>query len=68
MGTRVSSSAWRRVETGKEGRDGDVNLGGALGVLITAKDENSRGLAVEYHLPAPASAFAGILDEADYLM
>jgi hypothetical protein len=51
----------------EEGRDGDMNLGGALGVLIAAKDENSRGLAVEYHLPAPASAFAGILDEADYL-
>ncbi len=49
------------------GRDGDVNLSCALGVLIAAKDEYSRGLAVEYHLSVSAYVFAGILDEADYL-
>jgi hypothetical protein len=45
-----------------------VNLGGALGVLKSARVEYSLGLAVEYHLSVSAAVFDGILDEADYLV
>jgi hypothetical protein len=45
-----------------------VNLGGALGVLKSARIEYSLGLAVEYHLSVSAAVFDGLLDEADYLL
>lgn len=45
-----------------------VNLGGALGVLKSARVEYSLGLAVEYHLSVSAAVFDGLLDEADYLL
>ena len=44
------------------------NLGGALGVLKSARVEYSLGLAVEYHLSVSAAVFDGLLDEADYLV
>jgi hypothetical protein len=44
------------------------NIGGALGVLKSARVEYSLGLAVEYHLSVSAAVFDGILDEADYLI
>ena len=43
-------------------------MGGALGVLKSARVEYSLGLAVEYHLSVSAAVFDGILDEADYLL
>jgi hypothetical protein len=46
----------------------DLNIGGALGVLKSARVEYSLGLAVEYHLSVSAAVFDGILDEADYLL
>jgi hypothetical protein len=46
----------------------DVNIGAALGVLKSARDEYSLGLAVEYHLSVSAAVFDGLLDEANYLL
>jgi hypothetical protein len=45
-----------------------INLGGAVGVLQSARVEYSLGLAVEYHLSVSAAVFDGILAEADYLL
>lgn len=54
---------WVLPSSGKK-----VNLGGALGVLKSARVEYSLGLAVEYHLSVSAAVFDGLLDEADYLL
>ncbi len=45
-----------------------MNIGAALGVLKSAKEEYEQGLAVEYHLSVSAVVFSGILDEASYLL
>ena len=48
----------------------DVNIGAALGVLKSAREEYALGLAVEYHrapLSLGAALFEGFLDEATYL-
>ena len=45
-----------------------MNIGAALGVLKSAKDEYSLGLAIDYHLSVSATVFSGLLDEADYLV
>lgn len=45
-----------------------INIGAALGVLLSAKDEYLMGMAVDYHLSVSASVFSGFLDEATYLM
>jgi hypothetical protein len=45
----------------------DVNIGAALGVLKSAREEYTLGLAVEYHLSVSAAVFEGLLDEAAYL-
>jgi len=45
-----------------------INVGAATGVLKSAKDEYSLGLAVEYHLSVSAAVFEGLLDQADYLL
>lgn len=45
----------------------DVNIGAALGVLKSAREEYGLGLAVEYHLSVSAAVFEGLLDEAAYL-
>lgn len=45
-----------------------MNAGAATGVLKSAKDEYSLGLAVEYHLSVSAAVFEGLLDQADYLL
>lgn len=44
-----------------------MNIGAALGVLKSARNEYSCGLAVEYHLSVSAAIFGGLLDEATYL-
>jgi hypothetical protein len=44
-----------------------MNIGAALGVLKSARDEFNAGLAIEYHLSISATVFNGILDEAEYL-
>lgn len=54
--------AWTRA-----GASGVINVGAAIGVLKSAKDEYSLGLAVEYHLSVSAAVFEGLLDQADYL-
>ena len=45
----------------------NINIGGALGVLQSARKEYSCGMAVEYHLSVSAAVFSGLLDEAEYL-
>ncbi|MFA0964403.1 hypothetical protein AB9P05_21535 [Roseivirga sp. BDSF3-8] len=45
-----------------------MNIGAALGILKSAKDEYSLGLAIDYHLSVSAAVFSGLLDEADYLI
>ncbi len=45
-----------------------MNIGAALGILKSAKDEYSLGLAIDYHLSVSATVFSGLLDEADYLI
>jgi hypothetical protein len=57
---------WARPDRAR--READANIGAALGVLKSARDEYALGLAVEYHLSVSAAVFDGILDEADYLM
>lgn len=44
-----------------------MNIGAALGVLQSARQEYSCGMAVEYHLSVSAAVFSGLLDEAKYL-
>ncbi|MBW8832062.1 MAG: hypothetical protein JF606_22130 [Burkholderiales bacterium] len=44
-----------------------MNIGGALGVLKSARHEYSGGLAIEYQLSVSAAVFSGLLDEATYL-
>ena len=50
------------------GPSGVINIGAAVGVLKSAKDEYSLGLAVEYQLSVSAAVFEGLLDQADYLL
>lgn len=45
-----------------------LNIGLPLGVLKSAKDEYSRGLAIDYHLSVSASVFGGLVAEATYLL
>jgi hypothetical protein len=45
-----------------------MNIGGALGVLKSARHEYSCGLAIEYQLSVSAVVFSGLLDEATYLL
>lgn len=45
-----------------------MNIGAALGILKSAKDEYSLGLAIDYHLSVSASVFNGLLEEANYLI
>lgn len=45
-----------------------MNIGAALGILQSAKDEYSLGLAIDYHLSVSATVFSGLLDEAEYLI
>ena len=59
----------KQFEIWVEGGPGKkMNIGAALGVLKSAKDEYSIGLAVDYHLSVSATVFSGLLDEADYLV
>ena len=59
----------KQFEVWVEGGPGKkMNIGAALGVLKSAKDEYSIGLAVDYHLSVSATVFSGLLDEADYLV
>jgi len=45
----------------------DVNIGAALGVLKSAREEYALGLAIDYHLAVASAVFEGLLDEAAYL-
>jgi hypothetical protein len=45
----------------------DFNLGLALGVIKSAKEEYLIGLAIDYHLSVVATTFDGLLDQAKYL-
>ena len=45
-----------------------LNIGLPLGVLKSAKDEYTRGLAIDYHLSVSATVFGDIVTEASYLL
>ena len=45
-----------------------MNIGASLGILLSAKDEYLKGMAVDYHLSVSSAVFSGILDEALYLL
>jgi hypothetical protein len=49
----------------RPGASGGGLIGAALGVLKSATDEYSLGLAVEYHLSVSAAVFEGSLDQAE---
>jgi hypothetical protein len=44
-----------------------INLGAALGVLKSARDEYVRGFAIDYHLAVASAVFGDLLHQADYL-
>lgn len=46
---------------------GSFNIGLALGVLRAARDEYTRGLAVDYHLSVASAVFGDLLAQAEYL-
>lgn len=50
------------------GPEKKMNIGASLGILLSAKDEYLKGMAVEYHLSVSSAVFSGILDEALYLL
>ena len=66
----VSSNRFvKQIEIWVVGGPGQkMNIGAALGVLQSARDEYLNGMAVDYHLSVSASVFSGILDEASYLL
>lgn len=45
-----------------------LNIGFPLGVLRSAREEYTRGLAIDYHLSVSASVFGGLIAEASYLL
>jgi hypothetical protein len=49
-------------------KDNNFNMGLALGVLKSAREEYLLGLAIDYQLAVSASVFSSILDEAQYLL
>lgn len=51
----------------KRGNGHQVNIGGALGVLLAAKDEYEQGLVIEYHLSVSSAVFGNLLNQAEYL-
>ncbi len=53
---------WVNLGPGKK-----MNIGAALGVLKSARNEYSHGFAIEYQLSVSAAVFSGLLDEARYL-
>lgn len=54
--------SWVRLETKEK-----VNVGAALGVLKSARDEYLRGFAVDYHLSVASAVFGDLLSQAEYL-
>ncbi len=66
----ISSNRFvRQFETWAIGGPGQkMNIGASLGVLLSAKEEYKKGMAVDYHLSVSAAVFSGILDEAAYLL
>jgi Domain of unknown function (DUF4145) len=49
-------------------QNNNLNVGLPLGVLKAARDEYTRGLAIDYHLSVSASVFGDIVTEASYLL
>lgn len=49
------------------GNRSNINVGTALGVLKSAKEEYVRGLAINYHLSVSSAVFNGLLNESQYL-
>lgn len=45
-----------------------MNIGASLGILLSAKDEYLKGMAIDYHLSVSSAVFSGLLDEAFYLL
>lgn len=66
----ISSNRFvRQFENWAVGGPGkQINIGASLGILLSAKDEYLKGMAVDYHLSVSSAVFSGILDEAFYLL
>ncbi len=66
----ISSNRFvRQFENWAVGGPGkQMNIGASLGILLSAKDEYLKGMAVDYHLSVSSAVFSGILDEALYLL
>jgi len=66
----ISSNRFvRQFENWAVGGPGQkMNIGASLGILLSAKDEYLKGMAVDYHLSVSAAVFSGLLDEALYLL
>jgi len=66
----ISSNRFvRQFENWAVGGPGQkMNIGASLGILLSAKDEYLKGMAVDYHLSVSAAVFSGLLDEAFYLL
>lgn len=66
----ISSNRFvKQFETWAVGGPGQkMNIGASLGILLSAKDEYLKGMAVDYHLSVSSAVFSGILDEAFYLL
>lgn len=45
-----------------------LNIGAALGVLQSAREEYKKGLAIDYHLSVASAVFGDLLSQADYLL
>lgn len=45
-----------------------MNIGAALGVLESAREEYMLGMAIEYHLSVSSAVFGGLIREAEYLL
>lgn len=66
----ISSNRFvRQFENWAVGGPGQkMNIGASLGILLSAKDEYMKGMAVDYHLSVSAAVFSGLLDESLYLL
>ena len=68
---RLSASTNRFVTEfehyGRVKDDGGFNIGLALGVLRSARDEYMQGLAVDYQLSVTSAVFGDLLEQARYL-
>lgn len=59
----IEFESWAKRAPGHE-----INLGAALGVLKSAREEYQRGFAIDYHLSVASAVFGDLLSQAEYLL